>query len=230
MTDFKRIYRTQAAEYDQLVAREDYKGNILPALARIRPLAGLDVVELGAGTGRLTRLLAPYARRLVALDISPHMLGVAHRKLKSVNAVSLIVADNRRLPLATATADLALAGWSLGHFVAWYPNQWRRQIGQVLAEMKRVLRPGGHLILLETLGTGHENPQPPHAGLAAYYHWLENEQEFARDWIRTDYYFASLAEAERLTRFFFGDDPADAVRRDRRRHLPECTGLWWLVV
>ena len=61
MDHFRTIYRTRADDYDTLVAREDFQGNLPQALAKIRPWAGLDVVELGAGTGRLTRLLAPAA-------------------------------------------------------------------------------------------------------------------------------------------------------------------------
>lgn len=233
MTNFKQIYATQAAEYEQMVAREDYEGHILPALLAIRPLTPeTAVIELGAGTGRLTRLLAPHIGRITAMDISPHMLGVAHEKLdlaglgKPARSVALAAADNRHLPIAARTADVAIAGWSLGHFAGWYTD-WRDQIGQALTDMKRVLRPDGTIIILETLGTGRETPQPPHDGLAAYYDWLENEHGFSVTWIRTDYRFASVDEADRLTRFFFGNALADRIRRDNLTILPECTGLWW---
>jgi ubiquinone/menaquinone biosynthesis C-methylase UbiE len=219
-----------------MVAREDYEGHILPALRGIRPFTKeTAVIELGAGTGRLTRLLAPHIGHITAIDISPHMLGVAHAKLdpwgfpKPQGSVTLAAADNRHLPIPNQTADLAIAGWSLGHFVGWYAD-WRDQIGQVLAEMKRVLRPGGTIIILETLGTGRTTPQPPHEGLAAYYNWLENEHGFAATWIRTDYRFASVAEADALTRFFFGDDLADRIGHDNMTVLPECTGIWWKEV
>jgi len=236
MPDFKQIYAAQAAQYAQLVAREDWQGNLLPALQAIRPFTNLTVVELGAGTGRFTRLLAPHVRQIVALDISPHMLGVAQNSFdpsgfpKPKGSTHLAAGDNRRLPIASKTADLALAGWSLGHFIGWHPNNWRAQIGQALAEMKRVLRPGGTLIIIETLGTGRETPQPPHDGLAAYYRWLEDEHGFAHKWIRTDYQFASVNEANALTRFFFGAELADRIRREQMTILPECTGLWWLAV
>ena len=233
MTDFKQIYATQAAEYEQLVAREDYEGNLLPVLWGIRPFIHQTIVELGAGTGRLTRLLAPHAYRITALDISPHMLGVAHKQLDLaglVRSVSLAAADNRHLPIAAETADLAIVGWSLGHFTGWYPNDWRVQIEQSLDEMRRILRPGGVIIILETLGTGRETPQPPTPALAAYYNWLENEHDFNHTWIRTDYRFASVDEAEASTRFFFGDDLADHIHRDNLTILPECTGIWWRTV
>ena len=229
MTDYQHIYTHQADQYDRLVAAEDYQGGILAALQRVRPLAGLDVVELGAGTGRLTRLLAPLVRSIHAFDASAAMLQVAAQTLEGVGRGNwkVGVADNRRLPVADGVADLSIAGWSFGHSVSWYPDTWRAEIGGMLAEMRRVLRPGGTMVILETLGTGRETPQPPHAGLAAYYSWLEHEQGFHREWLRTDYEFASLDEADELTRFFFGDELADRVRREGLVRLPECTGLWW---
>ena len=74
--DLKEIYASRAPEYERLVAREDFAGNILKALQEIRVLAELDVVELGAGTGRLTCMLAPFVRSIRAFDASDHMLGV----------------------------------------------------------------------------------------------------------------------------------------------------------
>ncbi|NJL56820.1 hypothetical protein HC928_17975, partial [bacterium] len=89
----------------------------------------------------------------------------------------------------------------------------------MLAEMVRVTRPDGTLIILETLGTGSEIPTPPTAGLDAYYAWLEETHGFTRTWIRTDYEFASVGEAEHLTRFFFGDVLAESCCARRASDL-----------
>lgn len=230
MVDFKTIYASQAEKYDRLVAREDYRGNILSALTQIQPLAGADVVEMGAGTGRLTRLLVPLVRSIFAVDISSHMLAQAKASLSATGRPnwSLATADNRCLPLATGIAGVALAGWSLGHSVGWYPETWRDEVNLALAEMRRVCRPHGTIILLETLGTGYTAPQPPSAALATFYHWLETTHGFQATWIRTDYRFASVDEAAELTRFFFGDELADEISRNEITVLPECTGVWWL--
>ena len=53
MPSFAQIYAQHADEYDALVSREDYEGNLMPALQAIRALQRLDIVEFGAGTGRL---------------------------------------------------------------------------------------------------------------------------------------------------------------------------------
>lgn len=228
MPDFKTIYRERAPEYDRLVAREDYQHNILRALRRIRPLTDLDVVEMGAGTGRLTRLIAPHVAAIAAFDQSAPMLQVAAGTLRALSSSNwrLAVGDNRRLPVAGRSADVCIAGWSFGHAAGWYPASWRAEIDAAIREMRRVLRPYGTAIILETLGTGRETPLPPTEALAAYYRLLEEQYGFVSSWIRTDYRFESVEEADRLTRFFFGDALADRVRRDQLVILPECTGIW----
>jgi ubiquinone/menaquinone biosynthesis C-methylase UbiE len=230
--DYKEIYGTRARDFERLVSREDYQAHLLDTLNQVRPLAGIDVVELGAGTGRLTSMMAPLVRTIVACDISHHMLDVAVRKLEGTGLQNWIlgVADNRALPIADRVADLSIVGWSLGHFTSWYAETWRDEIGRALAQMKRVLRPGGTVVILETLGTGAERPSPPTDALTAYYTWLQDGHGFSSTWFRTDYRFASLNEAEELTRFFFGDALADRVVEENLVVLPECTGLWWLRV
>jgi ubiquinone/menaquinone biosynthesis C-methylase UbiE len=226
---FQDIYASKAAQYDAMVAREDYQGNIRRALESILPLAGIDVVEFGAGTGRLTRLLAPLVRSIRAYDASAHMLEVACSTLEATGTENwtLGVADNGQIPEPDNSADLVIEGWSFGHATGWNPDGWRDEIGQALSEMQRILKPGGTAILLETLGTGSATPQPPSPGLVELYEWLENERGCSHQWIRTDYQFETVAEAEQLTRFFFGDELANRIVQEQRLILPECTGIWW---
>jgi ubiquinone/menaquinone biosynthesis C-methylase UbiE len=227
LPDLDDIYGTRAEDYDRLVAREDHEGNILRTIQGLVPLAGADVVEFGAGTGRLTALLAPRVRSIRAYDSSAHMLERARANLGRLGLENwrLEVADYRAVPAPSHGADLAIAGWAISHVVAGGEGDWRPEVDAALSEMERVLRPGGTAIVLETLGTGHAEPHPPQ-GLFGYYEHLE-AHGFAREEIRTDYRFASIAEAEQLTRFFFGDELADRVMGERSKIVPECTGVWW---
>ncbi|MEM7028744.1 MAG: class I SAM-dependent methyltransferase [Chloroflexota bacterium] len=229
MTDYDKIYQTQAIEYDQLIIREDYQNNLMPALNKICPLDGIDVIESGAGTGRLTTLLAPVVRRIRAFDASQHMLDQATIKLQKMGLQnwSLDAAGHDQIHGEPESADLFIAGWTMCYAALPYPDGWQAKLTQTLGAIKKMIRPGGTLIILETQGTGFETPTPPEP-LHEYYHYLETEAGFSFTWIRTDYKFESLEEAERLSRFFFGDDLAKTVVENKWVIMPECTGIWWL--
>jgi ubiquinone/menaquinone biosynthesis C-methylase UbiE len=223
----EEIYKSNGDRYEALVAHEDHQGNILRMLREITPLEGRTVIDLGAGTGRLTSLLAPHVARIHAFDVSREMLRVCRAKMIASRLTNWQVqlADHRRLPLRSGSADLAVSGWSVSYLAVWNPGNWRSELGHWLDEMKRVLRRDGHIVLYESLGTGNETPRRLDH-LMDVYNWLE-EVGFAQEWIRTDYRFRTVEEAESLTRFFFGDDLGDSVRRAARVTLPECTGVWW---
>jgi ubiquinone/menaquinone biosynthesis C-methylase UbiE len=227
--DQQQIYARHAAEYDALVSAEDCDGHLLPALEALAPVAGARVLEVGAGTGRITRLLVGRGARVVGVDRAPAMLEVARRRLEAMNAPSaweLHCADAAELPVPDAWADVAVAGWVFGHFRLWMPADWRAAIGRALGEMRRALKPGGALIVIETLGTGREDPAPPSPELAEYFAWLEAEHGLRRAAIRTDYLFPDVATAAATTGFFFGEAFGERVRRERWKRIPECTGLW----
>jgi ubiquinone/menaquinone biosynthesis C-methylase UbiE len=226
MTDYLSVYRSQASRYDLLIEREDYLANLLPALQGLVSLEGLDVVELGAGTGRLTRMLAPKAASILAFDRAPHMLSTArgHLEAGQEGIWYLSVCDHRHIPAASASADLAISGWSIAYLVEEGGEGWREEVDRALAEMERILRSDGTILLLETLGTGFEAPRSPDH-LVDYFSHLEG-LGFQRKWLRTDYRFSSLQEAVDLAGFFFGPELADRVRENQWVILPECTGIW----
>jgi ubiquinone/menaquinone biosynthesis C-methylase UbiE len=226
--DFDRVYADHADAYDAMVRAEDCDGRLLPALEAIASLAGARVLEVGAGTGRLTVLLLSRGARLVAVERAPAMLEIARRRVAGLADArcALIRADALALPVGSGWAGVALAGWVFGHLRSWHAATWRETIARAIGEMDRALRPGGTLIVIETLGTGEERPRPPSPELAEYYAWLECAQGMRRTCIRTDYRFSDCETAARATAFFFGDEFAARVRRQGWSRIPECTGLW----
>ncbi|MDA3938141.1 MAG: class I SAM-dependent methyltransferase [Spirochaetia bacterium] len=228
MADHHEIYKKNADIYDNLVSHEDYSGNILAEIERLSPLSGKDVVEMGAGTGRITGILAPAVNSIKAFDISQHMLDFGIEKLNKLNLsnFSFAVADNREIPLPDNCADLAVSGWSIGYFASWKNEKWKKDTHKAVDEMERMLRTGGTAIIIETLGTGHETPVEPSSELSEYYSYLENELGFSRSWIRTDYKFSSVEDAEKTVRTFFGDELGNYFKNNNTAILPECTGFW----
>jgi ubiquinone/menaquinone biosynthesis C-methylase UbiE len=106
------------------------------------PLALLDV---GCGTGTFDAMLAgsPLPARIVGLDYSPRMCDAAHAK--SVRAgvsdrLCYVAADSEHLPFDNASFDAITCSNSFHH----YPHQ-----AAVVREFRRVLRPGGRLMLID---------------------------------------------------------------------------------
>jgi len=227
MSDQREIYRQQAADYDLLVSREDHSHNLPRAIQQIAAPQGATVVDMGAGTGRITAILAPHARQIYAFDASPHMLHFAARQLQArgLQNCTFAVADHRWLPVGDGFADLVISGWSIGYLAVWPGEGWPGQVKLALAEGMRALRAGGKFVIIETLGTGRETPIRPEK-LAAYYALLE-DAGFRFDWIRTDYRFASVDEAREMLEFFFGVAPAREMVVTANAIVPECTGIWW---
>ena len=229
MSGEKEVYEKHAVEYEALLSHEDVQGNILKSVQEILDPDGLDVLDLGTGTGRLACLLAPCVRTMLAFDLSPHMLGIAREKLSHLTHVIKSVAaaaDHRFLPLAANSVDLITSGWSVSYLTVWYPGHWQQAADAWWVEARRVLRDGGTIILFESLGTGCESPQRL-AHLENFYNWLD-DRGFRNKWIRTDYLFESPEEAGRIAGFFFGNDMKARILKERMTILPECTGVWWL--
>lgn len=223
----KEVYQQHADQYERMVQREDYQGNILSAIESYCALDGIDVVELGAGTGRITRLLVPYVKSIKAFDASAHMLETAEKSLREMGFAnwSTEVADHRQVSVPDSSADLVVSGWSFCYLAVWGGDGWKSALEDGLKEIERILRPGGTVIILETLGTGSEKPNPPEH-LGGYYNWL-TESGFEHGWMRTDYRFESLEEAVELSTFFFGEELGQKIREKNWQILPECTGIWW---
>ena len=226
----RQIYQNDGDRYEALIAREDYQRNIEKALDEIVRVEGLDVLDLGAGTGRLAVMLAPRTKSMRAFDVSEEMLRVCRQKFEAMGLSNwqVDVADHRSIPVADQSADLVLSGWSVAYLYVWHPETWKDELEKWLGEMKRILRPGSFIVLFESLTTGSEIPVKL-AHLKDYYPWLD-EAGFRNKWIRTDYKFESVDEAEELSRFFFGDELGDKVRQNKWVILPECTGVWWLMI
>jgi ubiquinone/menaquinone biosynthesis C-methylase UbiE len=105
------------------------------------PRPGDTAVDVGAGTGLLTLALAHRGVQVWAVDISPSMCAYLRAKAASAGSdtVETVVASAASLPLVDGCADLLVSNYCLHHLSE---TDKRR----ALAEVHRVLRPGGRLV------------------------------------------------------------------------------------
>jgi ubiquinone/menaquinone biosynthesis C-methylase UbiE len=222
------LYTDHADAYEVLVAHEDFQENLLRAIQTIQPLDGAVAAEFGCGTGRVSGLLAGRVRRLHAFDFTASMLRVAQGKQhqKGWEDTTLVLADSRRMPVASGSADFAIEGWAFLQIAVWNPDDWQTQLCQALQEMHRLVRPAGKMILIETLGTGELTPLVG-PFFRQVYDFLEAEHGFAPQAIRTDYRFESLEQIHNVVLPLFGQAMLERlIKTGSGWVLPECTGLW----
>jgi ubiquinone/menaquinone biosynthesis C-methylase UbiE len=104
-----------------------------------------DLLDIGCGTGTFDAMLAasPLPARIVGLDYAEAMCQVGSAKAHKLGLSSRICyvnADSQHLPFASRSFDVVTCSNSFHH----YPDQQ-----QVVHEMRRVLRPGGRLMLID---------------------------------------------------------------------------------
>ena len=110
----------------------------------------LVVGDLGCGTGQLTETIAPHVRRVIAVDGSSDMLDAARTRLSELSNVDVRQGELEALPLAAGELDAAMMSLVL-HYA---PDP-----ALALAEVARVLRPGGRLLLVDMLPHEREEYQ-----------------------------------------------------------------------
>jgi ubiquinone/menaquinone biosynthesis C-methylase UbiE len=135
---FARFYREFAWTYD--VVALAVSGGRWGAWGRAAlPYLHGQVLELGCGTGNLQRALADQPDLWgVGLDASPQMLAITRRKL---------VASGQSIRLTRAVAQaLPFSATSFDSIVATFPTEYIIDMA-TLAELRRVLRPGGRVVV-----------------------------------------------------------------------------------
>jgi len=145
----QEFFATAAGKWDRL--REDLFGDtfyLWAVLGLIDPT--LTVGDLGCGTGQLTETVAPYVRRVIAVDDSTEMLDAARGRLSALRNVDIRRGELEALPIADGELDAAL----LSLVLHYSPDPAR-----TLTEVARVCRPGASIIVVDMLPHHHEEYQ-----------------------------------------------------------------------
>ena len=136
-------FRRQGADWDEMRALDLPAAAVEAAVLSLVPERDAGrLLDIGTGTGRVLELLAPRISQGVGVDASKAMLALARSRLArpGLSHCSVRLADMYRLPFPDATFDLAVMQMVL-HYAEDPPG--------VLAELGRVLRPDGRLILTD---------------------------------------------------------------------------------
>ncbi|MEF2230477.1 MAG: methyltransferase domain-containing protein [Pseudodesulfovibrio sp.] len=148
--EIKEVMRTQRwngrharayHSYRLLSSRRRWAGLLARELADVPP--GAEVLEVGSGTGFITEILAGAGFRVRGMDLSPDMLAIARANLEAAHLggrVRLAEGDAEALDAPDGGVAAVVSRW-----VLWTLPQPKR----ALAEMVRVLAPGGRVVVID---------------------------------------------------------------------------------
>lgn len=121
----------------------------------VDPQPGERILDLAAGTCRSSAALARRGAEVVAADFSPGMLAEGRRRFRGVRGLSFVEADATDLPFADGEFDAATMSYGLRNV---------QRPRAALAELRRVTRPGGRIVI-------NEFSTPPNSLFRALYRW-----------------------------------------------------------
>lgn len=165
----REFFSTEAGQWDHV--RDELFGggfflHALPALLDPDRVVG----DLGCGTGQIAEAIAPFVRRVVAIDDSEPMLAEARRRLQAHPNVDVRTADLESLPLDDASLDAATMVLVLHHM----PDP-----AAALVECARVLRPGGRLLTVDMLPHDRQDLAQKMGHV-----WMGFDPELVTGWMR----------------------------------------------
>jgi ArsR family transcriptional regulator len=146
-TKSQEFFSSSAGQWDRV--RDELYGEryYLAAMAAFAD-AGWIVGDLGCGTGQTSAALAPFVARVVAVDESAAMLQAARKRLHGIENIDLRRGELEALPIDDGRLDAA----TLMLVLHYLPEPQR-----AIAEVSRVLKPGGRVIVVDMLPHDREN-------------------------------------------------------------------------
>ncbi len=118
----------------------DEAGHVLGAMRAIAPWAGKTLIDLGCGTGYWLPGYAAEAATVIGVEPAAALRAVAARAAGRLPTAKMLAGSAEHIPLPSATADVVHA-----RFAYFFPPGTDAGLTEVL----RVLRPGGHLVVVD---------------------------------------------------------------------------------
>ena len=145
----EEFFASASGQWDRL--RTDLFGDrfhLQALVALIDP--SVTVGDIGCGTGQMSEILAPHVSRVIAVDGSADMVQAARRRLKGQTHVDIRRGNLEALPIDATQLDIAILALVLHHVA---------DPALALAEVCRVLKPGGRVVIVDMLPHDREEYQ-----------------------------------------------------------------------
>ena len=141
-TQIQQAFTQQAAGFESECMNFSKQDYLYSVVQKIVPSKTDAVLEVAAGTCACGRAIAPYAGNVVCLDMTPAMLSVGKSEAAKnhLDNMTFVLGDAAELPFLNDSFDIVLSRLAFHHF----PD-----VKQPFAEMVRVLKPGGKLVLID---------------------------------------------------------------------------------
>ncbi|HEX2092364.1 MAG TPA: metalloregulator ArsR/SmtB family transcription factor [Longimicrobiaceae bacterium] len=140
-TRSQEFFSSTAGEWDRLRAELfGRRMDLLALLALVDP--DWAVGDLGCGTGQMSESLAPFVRRVIAVDESVAMLAAARKRLEGAGNVEVRRGTVESLPIDDGELDAAILFLILPYLM---------EPGRAIREAARALRPGGRLLVVDMM-------------------------------------------------------------------------------
>jgi SAM-dependent methyltransferase len=202
----------------------DRAGVIESAMREIHDWAGLDVLDVGCGTGYHLPLFAATARSVVGVEPHPALVVRARRRVATLPTVRVVQAGAADTTLPGAGVDVAHARWAYFFGPGCEPG---------LAELDRVMRPGGTAFVVDndatrsTFGSWFRRSLPGYDAEAVERFWAR--RGWSRRRLDIAWTFDSAEDFARVLRIEFPAALADEflAADPARSSVDYAVNLWW---
>lgn len=202
----------------------DRAGRIEAAMTGIHPLAGSDLVDVGCGSGfHLPRFRSKGARTVVGIEPHLPLLEIAQQRVAGVDGIQVLDGAAQHLPLDDSSMDVAHARWAYFFGAGCEPG---------LAELSRVLRPGGTAFVIDndatrsTFGLWFRRAYPAYDPLAVERFW--QRRGWSREALEIRWEFDSREDFEAVVRIEFPETAAEGILAEHAgTGVDYAVNLWW---
>lgn len=207
-----RAYHDKNDYYEEFSQAEDGEGKVRDYL--IKKVNGGVVLDAGCGTGKFLEVLENNSSKYIGVDLSFDQLVKAKSKSCRENSI-FINANLCDIMLGDNTVDLIVSPWVLGTVTD------LEERNKCLNELKRVLKPGGEIILIENEeGSEFEylRGRDKDFRTSTYNKWIRDNDFISDEVLDTYFNFNNLDRAKKCFLEIYGEEVANKVTSTRIGH------------